>query len=276
LKVAAAPGEKVRVELPSGGGGDADALALRVDDPDGREVWTWVWPVRETKLAAAPMGAATNLPFARSVRAVPQSAKLTRAQWRDLEDGSGVEFDYAYTLDGKVDFHGIAFDVKDDDVRSVRWLGQGPHRVWKNRLAGTHLGVFATSSNDTITGYQGWNYPEFAGCYAGVRWMRLRIGPGSVVFEPSDPSVFVQVGKPKFPGDPKPFSPTTAATRRAPTSQLAGNAWANLPDTGLAILHAIPPIGSKFQLANTTGPQGQQTEASGEYRGRVRFYFGGK
>ncbi|MEA2735853.1 MAG: hypothetical protein QOE14_2304, partial [Humisphaera sp.] len=46
------------------------------------------------------------------------------------------------------------------------------------------------------------------------------------------------------------------------------------PDAGLSILHAIPPIGSKFQLANTTGPQGQQNVAKGEYRGRVRFYFG--
>jgi hypothetical protein len=92
--------------------------------------------------------------------------------------------------------------------------------------------------------------------------------------ELEDPALFVQVGKPKFPGDPKPVSPTTAATQRAPRDQLSGNAWTLFPDAGFSILHAIPPIGSKFQLANTTGPRGQQSVAKGEYRGRVRFYVG--
>ncbi|MGB7156766.1 MAG: hypothetical protein WBD40_01790 [Tepidisphaeraceae bacterium] len=38
--------------------------------------------------------------------------------------------------------------------------------------------------------------------------------------------------------------------------------------------YAIPPIGNKFHGADQTGPQGQQTRASGEYRARVKFYFG--
>ena len=265
------PGGKgtIEVKIPADSG-DADALALRVDDRNGHEVWTWVWPVRERFPVASVTRDKNEAPFGGGVR-MAGPGELKQSEWRHADDGA-IELHYAYSLDGLVDFHGISFDLKDEDLKSIRWLGQGPHRVWKNRLAGTTLGVWENVANDTITGYRGWKYPEFAGCYAGVRWMHIETSGGPIVMELDNPSLFVQVGRPKFPGDPKPFSPTTAATRRAPSSQLAGNAWANLPDTGLSILHAIPPIGSKFQLANTTGPAGQQNRAQGEYRGRVRFY----
>ncbi len=36
----------------------ADAIALRVDDPQGRELWTWVWPLRNPTPATRPGGAA--------------------------------------------------------------------------------------------------------------------------------------------------------------------------------------------------------------------------
>ncbi|MEO6434943.1 MAG: hypothetical protein ABIP55_04175, partial [Tepidisphaeraceae bacterium] len=275
-----APGGKklIQVEFPDAADG-ADAHALRVDDAQGREIWTWVYGGQgvvggtvEPPKARGERGRREHgqRPFGGVVRAAG-GGELTKTEWRERPDGS-VELEYAYTLDGVVDYHGVSFDLPDKDVKSVRWLGQGPFRVWKNRLAGTTLGVWETARNETITGYEGWKYPEFAGCYAGVQWMRLETTAGPVVIELDDPSLFVQVGRPKFPGEPKPFSPTTAATRRAPLSQLAGNAWANLPEAGFSILHAIPPIGTKFQLANTTGPQGQQNVAKGEYRGRVRFY----
>ena len=323
------PGGKgpIEVKLPAGSD-EADALALRVDDPSGREVWTWVWMIFEPRigppifsgpeprrqdddgaiklksrdvtltfnketgeLQEVRRGEATipmrglRLPIGNAklrdievtstgpsaVLEAKYDGNLKHVTWSLRNDG-WVQLQYAYSLTDTLDYFGVSFELKDEEIKSVRWLGQGPHRVWKNRLAGTTLGVWENARNDTITGYRGWKYPEFAGCYAGVRWMRIETVSGPLVMELDDPSVFVQVGRPKFPGDPKPFSPTTAATRRAPSSQLAGNAWANLPDAGLSILHAIPPIGSKFQLANTTGAAGQQNVAQGEYRGRVRFY----
>jgi Beta galactosidase small chain len=156
-------------------------------------------------------------------------------------------------------------------VKSMRWLGQGPHRVWKNRLAGTTLGVWENAVNDTITGHAGWVYPEFRGIYAGVRWMRLDTTNGPIVIAPQDPSLFVQVLKPKFPEGPVP-APTSATTK--PTLGLARYARANVADAGLSILHAIPAIGNKFHRADQTGPQGQLNHATGEYKGRVKFFFG--
>jgi hypothetical protein len=49
--------------------------------------------------------------------------------------------DYAYSLDGSVQYHGITFDHPEAALRGVRWLGEGPHRVWKKPPAGTWLGV---------------------------------------------------------------------------------------------------------------------------------------
>jgi hypothetical protein len=271
------PGEKraLKMEMPPGAE-QAHAIALRVDDPKGCELWTWVWPLKEAQVAPAverPVvdQADARLPFGGNVR-IAGPGKLTKADWRVGSDG-WVELDYAYTCEGEVDFHGISFDLPEESVKSMRWLGEGPHRIWKNRLEGTTLGVWENAINDTITGHAGWVYPEFRGVYAGVRWMRLDTTSGPVVVALDDPSRFVQVLKPRFPDGPPPPDPRPTSK---PSSRLglARYARADLPDAGLSILHAIPPMGNKFHRADQTGSQGQKNRASGEYKGRVKFFFG--
>ena len=157
----------------------------------------------------------------------------------------------------------------------MKWLGHGPYRVWKNRLAGGTLGVWENTFNNTQTAYNQWVYPEFKGYYAGVRWMQLQTTAGLILVSIDDPALYVQVLRPAFPGDPKPFSPTTAATQAIRQSQhLSANAWATFPDAGFSLLHGIAPMGTKFNVARQLGPQSQQNVAEGEYRGKVRFYFG--
>jgi hypothetical protein len=321
----------MKMEMPRGTE-KADALALRVDDPDGRELWTWVWQLRELQRPAMkqsrPRGTQTDnameveagnvrltfskrtgqltrvtrgempLSLANGPRLAVGESKLEsitqrndengviidakfsgdmqRATWRVNPDG-WVDLDYSYALTGDHDFFGVCFDLPEQDVKSMRWLGEGPHRVWKNRLAGTTLGVWENPINDTITGHSGWKYPEFRGVYAGVRWMRLDTTNGPIIVALDDPSLFVQVLKPKFPeGEPPPNPKATQPAKPStqPSLGLARYARANLPDAGLAILHAIPPIGNKFHRADQTGPQGQLNRADGEYRARVRFFFG--
>jgi hypothetical protein len=90
-----------------------------------------------------------------------------------------------------------------------------------------------------------------------------------------DPALFVQVLRPEFPDNPKPYNLTTAATR--PVSQnatLSANAWATFPQAGFSLLHGIAPMGTKFNIAQQLGPQSQQNVASGDYRGSVRIFFG--
>jgi len=105
--------------------------------------------------------------------------------------------------------------------------------------------------------------------------MRLDMTGGPIIIAPQDPSVYVQVLKPKFPqGTPPPDPRATSRPTTQPKLGLARYARADLPDAGLALLHAIPPIGNKFHRADQTGPQGQSNHAIGEYRGQVRFFSG--
>jgi hypothetical protein len=163
----------------------------------------------------------------------------------------------AYETAGPGDFFGVTFDFPEKAVRAKRWFGNGPYRVWKNRLDGGALGVWENDYNNTITGYRDWVYPEFKGFFAAVRWLQLETTEGLITVVPGGEIPFVQVLTPEMPPD-----------------KLVGQTKVNIPHSGLGLLHAIPPIGTKFKPANTTGPQGQPNVGKGEYSGTVSFYFG--
>ena len=150
----------------------------------------------------------------------------------------------------------MVFDYPESQVRSKQWLGDGPYRVWKNRLRGQTLGVWKNDYNNTITGWRDWIYPEFKGCFANVQWLQLETTEGPITIVPRDVP-YVQVLTPDWP----------------PTN-LVGKAYAPLPQCGLGFLQAIPAIGSKFKDATALGPQSQPNVAHGEYSGSVNFYFG--
>jgi predicted nucleic acid-binding Zn ribbon protein len=171
---------------------------------------------------------------------------------------NGVECNYIYPAEGQLDYFGVTFDYPEKFIRGKKWLGYGPFRVWKNRRHGVNFNVWENKYNNTITGYSGWEYPEFKGCFAGVHWLRLDTEEGPITIAPGNPSTFVQVLTPEFP-----------------PRELEGETKVNLPQCGIALLDAIPPVGSKFKTAATTGPHGRQSEAFDGYRsGSVRLYFG--
>jgi hypothetical protein len=309
------PGGKGVLEKPKLSA-KADALALRVDDPTGHELWTWVWPttkagdlsalinapatqrtsatetgdvvevkagdliVRISKrtgmlmavshgeakysLANGPRLPLTNaeLTSIRSDQDGPDyivsakySGDLKSVFWRIY--GSGwLQCDYKYAASSTNDFLGVVFDYPEDYVKSKRWLGDGPYRVWKNRLRGVAFGVWENGYNDTITGYRDWEYPEFKGCFANVRWLQLETTEGTMTIVPQK-IPYMQVLTPSQPPD-----------------NLVAKTKVNLPRAGLGLLHAIPAIGTKFKDAKASGPQSQPTVADGEYSGSVSFYFG--
>ena len=180
---------------------------------------------------------------------------LNSVSWRVRGNG-WVQCDYVYTATGPLDFHGVAFDYPEQFVKKKKWLGDGPYRVWKNRSRGVTFGVWKNDYNNTITGWRDWVYPEFKGCFADVRWLRLETTEGSITVVP-DNIPFVQVLTPEFP-----------------PANLAGKTAPPLPKSGLAFLGAIPPMGNKFRTAQESGPQGQPNIATGQYTNSVSFYFG--
>jgi len=322
---------RLALDLPAS---DADALALTAHDPAGRELWTWVWPVKRTaKLVTKPKSAEVhanedgnaiaittgdlalrfdkqtgyltnakrgekNYSLLNGPRPSIGSATLTKiehhtddgdyviratyagtmksVEWR-IKPTGWIELQYTYSLDATCDYFGVSFDLPEKNVKSMKWLGIGPYRVWKNRLEGGTLGVWENAYNNTMTGYTDWIYPEFKGYYAGVRWMKLQTTSGPITVALDDPPLYIQVLRPEFPNHPKPFSPTTAATQAVKQhARLSANAWANFPDAGFSILHGIAPMGTKFQIPAELGPQSQQNRAHGKYHAAVRIYFGEK
>ena len=177
-------------------------------------------------------------------------AGLNRFRWSLSGDGS-LRMDYDYTLNGDYLYHGITFDFPEDQMKSLRWLGDGPYRVWQNRLRGTWLGIHETAYNDIQPGYS-WGYPEFQGFFSGLRWANVETPVGRVTVASASPEIYLRVGTPRIS-----YGYTCTA----------------FPSGNLSFLNAIPAVGSKFDPPERSGPAGLPTTANGNYRGSLTFTF---
>lgn len=273
---------------------DADALAVTATDKSGREIETWVWPLKAGGLSA-PAAASSQQPIngelrsgnvaltiapdsgairsmtiggkpfpftggPRLVLGVPAKGDASKTTGRLVKatwaaaNGGWFRLECEYEAHGACDFVGIGFDFPEKNVTSTTWLGAGPYRVWQNRMEGPTLGVWETIPNNTVTGWSEWQYPEFPGYFADLHWARLATAAGTLTIAPETPGLYFQRYTPRLPPD-----------------SLAKTAQAAFPDADLSLLHAIPAIGTKFSAANQTGPQGQPFQAQGIYKIVVWF-----
>lgn len=150
---------------------------------------------------------------------------------------------------------GVSFSYPEASMVNKTWLGDGPYRVWKNRTAGPVHGVWQTPWNDTVTGAQGWVYPEFAGYFSNVRWLDLETKEGTLTVVVPDEHSFLRIGTPP----------------QAP-AKLLQNTAINFPPGNIAILRDIPPIGDKFHPARDFGPQSTTPLVTAPYEGTVYFH----
>lgn len=182
--------------------------------------------------------------------AARHSAGLERIRWT-LNASGDLRLDYGYRLDGAVQYHGITFDHPETALRSTRWLGEGPYRVWKNRLQGTWLGVHEVAQFDQQPG-ESFRYPESQGYFAGVRWARFATTTGALQVRAAQPDGYLRVGTPRI-------------------SHV--NTTVEFPAGDLSWLHAIPAIGEKFTPTEALGPSSAWPVASGEYAGSLTWRF---
>lgn len=294
---------------------NADAVYLIASDPEGRQVWTWSWDLRQSddyrrKIVETRAGGAaaqiTPLPdgihvktdvmalrfavdepelldvsvrgkaisFAggpKLIGAVAGTRKLVaRQEGQDVvvgAEGKGdlkhvrwtvcptgwVHLEYEFSLEGQFDVFGVGFDCPESKMRSMRFLGEGPYRVWKNRLKGGILDVWSNRYKNDVPGVT-WDFPEFKGYYKDWRWVVFTTEEGTITIVNETPELFLGVYRPSD-------GPAPANTKL------------NVPDTGIALLHGIPAIGTKFDKPEVLGPQSQKNQASGVYRGAVWFHF---
>lgn len=182
------------------------------------------------------------------------AGRLESVEWRVRPNG-WIECAYVYPGFKDGPFQGVSLDLPGVRVRAKTWVGDGPYRVWRNRLRGVSLGAWSNAYNETVTGWSGFEYPEFKGFFSGVRWLTLETSGGNVTVVPES-GLFVQVMKPDLP----------------PADVVARTAVA-MPEADLSLLHVIPAIGTKFSWPEQGGPQGEPVEVRGRYRGRFGLRF---
>ena len=120
------------------------------------------------------------------------------------------------------------------------WIGDGLYRVWKNRMESTGFGCYHKAYNNTVTG-ESWNYPEFKGFHADCRAVTVTTTEGCITFVPSGRGVFFQM-----------------LTPQKPRHDDNGYTMPPFPQTSFGFMHAIPPIGTKFQKPEQLGPSAQK------------------
>ena len=185
---------------------------------------------------------------------------LKTVRWK-LYGSGWLQLDYEYALPpGDYPFTGISFTYPENYVLGAKWLGQGPYRVWKNRLQGTSLNVWENAYNDTKTGASPWTYPEFKGYFADVAWLEMNTVEGKFLVASPDPGLFVRLFDFYGLSGVKPFPA--------------------LPVGNLSFLDAIPPLGTKLALnidSNTPhlGPASELNHVNGAPTKRTLYFFFG-
>ena len=157
---------------------------------------------------------------------------INKVIWRFLSDGS-VYMHVDYYFNGVVDLMGVSFDYPEQQVKSKQWVGDGPYRVWQNRMEGPQYGLWSNDYNDPIPG-ESWEYPEFKGYFSSVAWMKFQMTEGQLGIELISGKVGV-------------YTPRDGRD----------NILYTLPETGISILKAIPAVRNKVNTTDLNGPSAQ-------------------
>lgn len=191
-----------------------------------------------------------------------------KAVWTFNEDGV-VALDYEYNFGGVVDLMGVMFDYPETNVKSKSWVGNGPYRVWQNRMQGPQYGYWQNDYNDPIPG-ESFEYPEFKGYFANVDWMKLDVKEGSISIYGCTAKPFRTVPDcPDYQDCPECLECSEslkAAVYIGVYSPRDGrdHILYTLPETGISILNVIPAVRNKVNCTDLNGPSAQPYWAKNE------------
>ncbi|MDN3594863.1 glycoside hydrolase family 2 TIM barrel-domain containing protein [Zunongwangia endophytica] len=139
------------------------------------------------------------------------------------------------------DYMGVDFSYPENLVEGVTWLGDGPYRVWKNRMQGVEYGIHQKDYNNTITGVSPMVYPEFKGYHSNLYWAKIESKEQSFLVATATDDVFLRLYTPEYPQ--KEFEARTSPP---------------FPEQDISFMQAIPAIGSKTNQPERLGPDGQK------------------
>ncbi|WBL23360.1 glycoside hydrolase family 2 TIM barrel-domain containing protein [Zunongwangia sp. HRR-M8] len=139
------------------------------------------------------------------------------------------------------DYMGVDFSYPENLVEGVTWLGDGPYRVWKNRMQGVEYGIHRKDYNNTVTGVSPMVYPEFKGYHSNLYWAKIESKQQSFLVATATDDVFLRLYTPEYPQ--KEFEARTSPP---------------FPERDISFMQAIPAIGSKTNQPERLGPDGQK------------------
>ncbi|WP_316784768.1 glycoside hydrolase family 2 protein [Pedobacter frigiditerrae] len=138
-------------------------------------------------------------------------------------------------------FVGMNFSYPETEIKGVEYKGNGPNRVWKNRMKGNQFGVWNKSYNTSATGEPPFLYPEFKGYYSNMYWCKFIGKSNSFKVYTDQEDIFFRLFTPKKSKDTE---------------------WDNMnptfPNGDISFLNGISAIGTKTQKPETTGPMGMK------------------
>ncbi|MEB2779270.1 glycoside hydrolase family 2 TIM barrel-domain containing protein [Algoriphagus sp. C2-6-M1] len=203
--------------------------------------------------------------FSQATDVEGMSSALLNVTWKQLKDGSiqitSTYSPYPKTLtwtvvasgelkmeasspDSLADLQGIGFNYDEEKVIRAKWIGNGPYRVWANRLKGVEFGLWEKEYNNTMTGYsfEQLVYPEFKGFHSDFHALLLETEEGAIEVRSETPNLFLGLFKPAFPKG------SSEGTKPA------------LPQADISFLYKIPPMGTKFHKGyEMMSPVGENT-----------------
>lgn len=183
------------------------------------------------------------------------SGVLKNVKWTLMTSG-WLKLEVTYQAPNQSKFLGINFDYPEDQVKGIRWMGNGPYRVWKNRMKGNTLNVWEKAYNNTVTGEKEYIYPEFKGYFRNFYWATLQSKEQDFTVVCPDDDVFLRLYTPEKPAG-------------------AGNdnTSPEFPTGNISFLNAIDAIGTKFKKPEQLGPMSQPNLFSGTKSLTLYFNF---
>jgi hypothetical protein len=168
-----------------------------------------------------------------------ENSSFKEVKWTVYPSG-WLRLDVEYCpVDYESTLMGISFSFPEKLVTGMQWMGDGPYRVWKNRMKGTCLGIWEKDYNNTVTGESGFIYPEFKGYHSRLYWVKIMTSVQPFTIFCCNEDIFLRMFTPETPKKPYNTAPP-------------------FPSGDISFMHGIPPIGTKSQVPENMGPMGKK------------------
>lgn len=172
-----------------------------------------------------------------------------------LKSSGEIQLDFKYTISaGTYNYTGIGMEVNAKAVKSKRWFGEGPARIWKNRIQGGTWDVFSLDKKENIPG-KIYNPPAFEGCFAPWKWATFSLKNNVSIGFKNNSDLVLGV-----------LNPVNGVNPRFAQ-------WHYPKVAGFYFFHSISAVGSKWKSPTTFGPDGQPTLINGSLSGSVSLYI---